>query len=102
MNDILLTGIITLIGVSIGGIFTLLATNLTQKNEQKTKDLQNLISQWETFHEIEKELINKIVELDNTQNVQTIKNVTRATIYSRDFEDLDTPGKIKSLKKKWK
>jgi poly(3-hydroxyalkanoate) synthetase len=102
MHDILLTGIITLIGVSIGGIFTLWATNLTQKNEQKTKELQNLISQWENFYEIEKELISKIVELDNTQNAHILKKEIRASICSRDFKELDVPSRIKTLKKTWK
>ena len=102
MNDIILTGIFTLIGVSIGGIFSLLATNISQKNVQKSKDLQSVILQWETFYEVEQELINRIVTLDNSQNAATIKKDVRALICKNDSEELDVPSRIKSLKKKWK
>ena len=102
MNDIALTGIFAIVGVSIGGIFTLWATNLTQKNEQKTKDLQNIILQWETFHEIEDDLIKKIIDLDKTQKKHILKTKTRATIYNKGYENLCTPSRIKTLKKKWK
>jgi alpha-L-arabinofuranosidase len=102
MNDIILTGIFTLIGVSIGGIFTLISTGISQRNEQKNKDIQSLISQWETFYEIEKELINRIVNLDNTQNINTIKKDVRALICNQGFEELDVPSRIRTIKKKWK
>jgi len=102
MSEIILTGLFTLAGFAIGGGFSLWATIILRKNQQKTKEVQSVLMQWQTFYEIEKNLVRQIVELDSSKNEHAVRNETRSVIYSRDYETLDTPGKIKTMIKMWR
>jgi hypothetical protein len=102
MSETILTSLFTLAGVVIGGGFSLWATVIMRKNQQKTKEVQGVLKQWQTFYEIEKDLVRQIVELDNSKNEHAVRNETRSVIYSREYETLDTPGKIKTMIKTWR